>query len=499
MALPYLASIVVGLLAGYLVIKSFSPRRLPAPLPPGPRPRPLIGNLKDLPQVGERDWEHWLKHKALYGPISSLNVLGQTFIILNDSRLAVELFEQRSKWHSDRPQMFFAAEMAIRRAMNKEIGSKVAVSRFNELQAVEARRFLLRVLENPEDLTHHIRKEAGAVVLKLAYGYNIEPHKQDPLVDLADISMYYFSLVGRYGAWLVDVIPSCRHFPMLLSRSKESFAAFGGKPYNLVKQQMAQGNFHPSYLSNLLGSEDIEPGSEREYVIKWSAASMYAGGADTTVSTMSCFFLAMSLNPEVQKKAQEEIDRVIGTRMPTFADRENLRYIDAMVKELLRWHPVVPTNVTHVSTHNDTCQGYFIPKGSIIIANIWGFTHDPEVFHDPMSFKPERFLGENPEPDARRLAFGFGRRICPGRVLADSAIFINIAQCLTVFNISKKIRNGKVIEPRVEFQPALISHPLPYEVTIKPRSPAHEDLIRSVKTDYPWERSHAADLKNIQV
>lgn len=52
-------------------------------------------------------------------------------------------------------------------------------------------------------------REAGAVVLKLAYGYTVEPHKQDPLVDLADVSMYYFSLVCRYGAWVVDVIPSC--------------------------------------------------------------------------------------------------------------------------------------------------------------------------------------------------------------------------------------------------------------------------------------------------
>jgi hypothetical protein len=115
-----------------------------------------------------------------------------------------------------------------------------------------------------------------------------------------------------------------------------------------------------------------------------------------------------------------------------------------------------------------------------------------------MAFKPERFLGENPEPDTHRLAFGFGRRICPGRVLADAAIYLNVAQCLAVFNISKEIGNGKKIEPRVEFQPGVISHPMPYEVTIKPRSSAHEDLIRSVETDYPWERSHAADLENIK-
>ncbi|KAB8249281.1 cytochrome P450 [Aspergillus flavus] len=526
MASLHLASIAIGVLTAYLLTKLLTFKKPPAPLPPGPPPKPIIGNLKDLPQNGERDWEHWLKHKELYGPISSITVLGQTFIILNDQKLAVELLEQRSKWHSDRPKMFFAAEMsgcggilglipysdrsrAIRKAMNKEIGSKVAVSRFNALQEAETRRFLLRVLEAPEELRNHIRTEAGAVVLKLAYGYTVEPHKQDPLVDLADVSMYYFSLVCRYGAWVVDVIPSLRFLPSCFpgtefkrigQRSKEAFNNFGGKPYNFVKQQMSQGTHHPSYLSSILESEEIEPGSEKEYVTKWSAASIYAGGADTTVSTMASFFLAMALYPEAQRKAQEEIDRVVGnSRLPTFADRDNLPYINATVKEVLRWHPVVPNNLPHLSTHDDMCQGYFIPKGSIVISNIWGFAHDPDVFHDPMTFKPERYLGDNPEPDSHRISFGFGRRICPGRVMADAAIYLNIAQSLAAFNIGKKVVDGKEVEPRVEFQAALISHPEPYDVSIKPRSSVHEELIRAVEEEYPWEKSHADELVNIKV
>ena len=70
-------------------------------------------------------------------------------------------------------------------------------------------------------------------------------------------------------------------FKRVGQRSKEAFEKFGGKPYNFVKQQMSQGTHHPSYLSSILESEDIEPGSEKEYVTKWSAASIYAGGADT--------------------------------------------------------------------------------------------------------------------------------------------------------------------------------------------------------------------------
>ena len=110
-----------------------------------------------------------------------------------------------------------------------------------------------------------------------------------------------------------------------------------------------------------------------------------------TVSANYSFFLAMVLYPEVQKKAQEELDRVVGSdRLPTFADRKNLPYINALVKESIRWHPVAPlgtcpsrlysvytyflicaTGLPHVPIEDSIVNGYFIPKGSIIMANIW--------------------------------------------------------------------------------------------------------------------------------
>lgn len=91
-----------------------------------------------------------------------------------------------------------------------------------------------------------------------------------------------------------------------------------------------------------------------------------------TVSSIACFFLAMALFPEVQRKAQQELDKVVGNNLlPQFNDRENLPYINALVKEVLRWHPVVPMNVAHTSIEDDICEGYFIPKGSSILANIW--------------------------------------------------------------------------------------------------------------------------------
>jgi hypothetical protein len=152
---------------------------------------------------------------------------------------------------------------------------------------------------------------------------------------------------------------------------------------------MDAGKHEPSYLANLFKVEGYPvSGSEEELVAKWTAASLYTGGADTvglssgwhavpadelqTVCSIENFFLAMTTYPEVQRKAQDEIDRVLGAdRLPKVADRTSLPYIDAVVKEVLRWHPIAPMGIPHMSVGDDICEGYFIPKGSLVMPNIW--------------------------------------------------------------------------------------------------------------------------------
>lgn len=153
------------------------------------------------------------------------------------------------------------------------------------------------------------------------------------------------------------------------------------------------------------------PDPAEEYIIKWSTVAIYGGGADTTVSATFGFFLLMMQHPEVQRAAQEELDSVVGLdRLPSFDDRPNLPYINALVKELLRFAPVVPMGLPHVGLEDHVYNGYHIPKGAILLANIWNFHHDPTLYKDPNEFRPERFLGEKPELDTHSTVFGFGRR-----------------------------------------------------------------------------------------
>lgn len=115
-----------------------------------------------------------------------------------------------------------------------------------------------------------------------------------------------------------------------------------------------------------------------------------------------------------------------------------------------------------------------------------------------MTFNPDRFLTtptHTAEPDPRSWIFGYGRRVCPGRYVADNALFITIAQSLKVFTIEKVVENGKVVEPELKFEAGVVSHPVPYRTNIRPRSEKEERLIKEAEKEYPWQESDAAALE----
>ncbi|KAL4953791.1 cytochrome P450 [Aspergillus filifer] len=533
-----LGVVVLGLLGLYALkrfLENTSSSVPHLPLPPGPKPLPVVGNLHDLPPGDEPDWLHWVKHKDLYGPISTVSVLGQRLIILNDAQLAIDLLHKKAGVHSDRPD----APMAVlsgwgngsviirygplvtagRKNMHREIGTQAAVSRFQGTQDLEVRRFLLRVFNDPSQLAQHARKLAVAVILKITYGYEIDQGDgaNDPLVDIADAALLNFSISARPATWAVDLFPALKYIPSWVPGAsfqrtaalfRKQTEALSDVPWAFVKRQMQQpSRFHePSYVSNLLDANpDIDVGSPEETSIRWTAASLYGGAADTTVSTITTFYLAMTLYPDVQKTAQAEIDTIIGRlRLPTTDDREKLPYINALVKEALRWHPVIPMGIPHRAMADDICSGYRIPKDSVILANLWAFTHDENTYQTPSEFNPSRFLGDSPEKDPHTLVFGFGRRICPGRVLADRIIFLAIAQSLAAFEIQPSRLGGRdeyAIKDqqqfsRTQFSPGVISHSKPLDVDIKLRDQSYEELVRSVER-VEWKREHADVLRGL--
>jgi cytochrome P450 len=167
------------------------------------------------------------------------------------------------------------------------------------------------------------------------------------------------------------------------------------------------------------------------------------------------FFLMMVVNQGAQEKAQAEIDAVVGKdRLPTIDDRPLLPYLDAIFREILRYSPVAPLSIPHATVDDDMYNGFHIPKGAIILANLWAMGHDESRYPDPHAFKPERFLNDDGSlkpNDIEHIAYGFGRRICVGRHLADTSVWSVIAKVLAVFKILRPLDENGVeipVEPR---------------------------------------------------
>ncbi|KAI0068104.1 cytochrome P450 oxidoreductase [Artomyces pyxidatus] len=506
-------------LACLIVIGQY--RRYSHPLPPGPRGIPFIGNILDLPK--DYEWIHWAKHRGLYGPISSVSILGQPVIFLNSLDVCNDLLEKRSSIYSGRPVLPFAGEMigwnremilapygsrfrALRKLVARQIGSKAAIAApfVRETQEYETRHFLARVCANPEDMFRDIRLMTAAIFMRISHGYTVSKnsHRPDPLLALLDTAAHEFYLATLPGTWTVDAFPILRHLPAWFPGAsfKQTAACFrrtvlasAQKPIEFVKEELREKRALPSFASAGLEDPQVD-----EDVVVYAAASLFGGGTDTVVATQMTFVLAMILYPDVQKRAQAELDAVLGNeegtrRLPTFKDRESLLYLEAVYKEVLRWHVIGPMGIPHTSTEDDWYNGYFIPKGSLVFSNIWAISQDTAYYKDPTSFNPDRFMPDTSALDPHVFAFGFGRRKCPGVDMAGANLFIFMALTLSVLEFGP----GDGGMPEAEFVSGTVSHPKPFAYSVRPRSKEALSTVKAVHAELPLKESDADKVQSV--
>jgi len=235
-----------------------------------------------------------------------------------------------------------------------------------------------------------------------------------------------------------------------------------------------------SVIAELAQKSEGNPGEIE--MIKGMGTISFISASDTTMSVISSFLLAITLHPDVQAKGRAEIDRVVGRdRLPTFEDRQSLPYIESIYRETMRMNPSVPLGVSHVSTEDDVYRGYYIPKGCVVVPNIWAMGRDPDVYSEPDRFMPERFMDSPAGPFANINdihAFGFGRRVCVGRYMADNTVWLTIASVLATLDLRKdKDKAGNEIDIPGEFTRTFFRHPTPYQSSITPRDQQARELI----------------------
>ncbi|EGO22751.1 hypothetical protein SERLADRAFT_371048 [Serpula lacrymans var. lacrymans S7.9] len=458
------------------------------PLPPGPKPLPLIGNLRDLPLKNEAaTYNDWAKR---YGDLVYANVLGRHLLFVNSTQIANDLFEKRMGWDWSFGHMPYGERWRKHRKMFERQFRPAVAPTYWPVQRKEAHALLRNILDAPSDLIEHLRHNAASVIMNVIYGIEIAP-RNDRYIDIAEKALDGMAKAAAPGAFLVDVLPFLKYVPAWMPGAgfqrkaiawKKAVLEMRDAPFEAVQNALSHGKASPCFVSNLINDLDKENTEDQVETIRGCAGLAYA---ESEVSSLSSFFLAMVLHPDVQEKARAELDSVIGPgRLPDFNDRPTLPYINAIVKEVLRWNPVAPLGLPHMVTSDDVYEGYFIPAGTTIIGNTWTILHDERNYSQPMRFWPERFLTADGEEDNTALdpataAFGYGRRICPGRFMADAQLWISVACLLTVFDISPGFdENGRPIKTEAAFESGMICHPKPFGFTITPRSESAKAIIK---------------------
>ncbi|CAE6431274.1 unnamed protein product [Rhizoctonia solani] len=475
-------TLALGPWALYIVIRRS--QRLKLPLPPGPKPDPLIGHLRVLPASDEhRAYARW--GKELNSEIISINIPGQTIVVLNSTKAANELLDKRSAIYSDRPTvpmisypelvdwsnntalMRYGERWRSQRRMTNQVLNKGASAPRWPLITEQCRLALQRISKAPENFSQEIRRSVrkqreisgqlnfkrrmmGSTLLSTVYGYEVTS-ANDPLVELVETGVDHLSDAAIVGNFYVNVIPWLRHVPDWFPGTKWKQAVISWRkerdemvnlPFNWTKSQISSGTAAHSMVQSLLAKLDDDLdlkqyNAETEEKIKWAAVAIFAGGTDTTAASILSFILAMTLNQHVVAKAQAEIDQVIGKkRLPDMSDRESLPYIECVLREILRWQPATPVGIPHACIEDDEYHGYFIPKGAIVS--------------------------------------------CPGIHMAEATLFITIATFLALFDIRPvKDEQGNDVIPEVKMKSnTVVSYPADFKCSITPRSEKAMEILK---------------------
>ncbi|EMD31245.1 hypothetical protein CERSUDRAFT_100592 [Gelatoporia subvermispora B] len=452
-----------------------------------------------------RTWLQFAEWAKQYGDIIHLSALGTEIVVLSSPKVVSDLLEKRSTIYSDRPTLPMAGELVgykdalplcaygpRYREMRKLLADVISTRSSKVLYPMYLQKvqlFLARIAEDPSALRAHIRWLVGSIVLNISHGRNVKDI-DDPLLTLADQATSDFSAATTPGAYFVDVLPILRLVPNWFPGAgfkrkagewRQRMKRIRDEEYEVIEQQVKQGTATSSFIANVIENHP-ERTADQDNIFRWTAVGLYGGGSDTSVSAIESFFLSMSVCPDVQRRAQEELERVVGpNRLPNSGDRPHLPYIEAVIREIYRWNPVAPLSLPHRLTRDDVYKGYHLRAGSIVFANSWAILHDPVIYPDPMDFKPERYLGEQDSginPDPRAFAFGYGRRACPGERLADDSLFAAVSMTLHLFTISPaKDQNVEPESVDVMYTPEMISHPVHVKCSVKLRSSAVRALL----------------------
>jgi len=385
----------------------------------------------------------------------TLQMGSRTWIVLNSKRVASEIINKRGSVTHERPYMPIASGLVSnnkrtviqrtadwtegRRVMHQLLNGSV-LKTYGGWQEQESVRLLQNYLDDPTRWYSHHYRYTSSVMYRIVFGETMQRSKAD-LDAFQQVTIEFFeALRNNVG----DFIPLIADLPRFLWWGRSYWEQMGNRHYALfrswwdpVKAAIADDTAPPSFVRDILLNPDTRYTGTDDQAM-YLATSIISAGSDTARMTLNTFVMAALTEPATLARARAEIDSVCGDaqRLPMLADMHALPYICGMVKETLRWRPVVPLVPPHYLVQDLEFEGYTFPTGTCFVINNMAIGQECE---EPDEYKPERWMEDGMQETALHdfWQFGGGRRVCVGYKLAQQELFIAMSRLAYCFDFGK--------------------------------------------------------------
>ncbi|XP_073530057.1 cytochrome P450 2C5-like [Phyllobates terribilis] len=452
-------------------------------LPPGPRPLPIIGNLHILDRKRPYQTMHQLSKK--YGPVYTIKLGVEKVVVLCGYDAIKDALVNHADEFSGRPSVPIFLDVTKGKGIiftnydNWKVMRRFTISTLRDFgmgkEAIENKiseesDFLVKKLKSykgqPFDNTMIINAAVANIIISVLLSNRFD-YEDPTLLKLLKIVNENVQLFGSSKAMLYNAFPSvmrwCSRLQKTVTRNVDELHAFIRETFTSHRKQLDvndQRNLIDSFLVKQR-EEKPNPGlyftNENLTVL---VADLFSAGMETTSTTLRWGLLLMMKYPEIQKKVQSEIERVIGLAEPQVSHRKDMPYTDAVIHEIQRFGNIVPTNVPHATTQDVNFRGYRIPKGTYVIPLLTSALYDKDHFVKADEFYPEHFLdsGGNFVRKEAFIPFSAGKRSCAGENLAKMELFMFFVKLLQNFTFQAPPGATLNLTPRVGFTACPMAH-----------------------------------------
>ncbi|KAB8200582.1 cytochrome P450 [Aspergillus parasiticus] len=381
-----------------------------------------------------------------YGPIICVRFGSLKMILLGNYEVTHDLLEKRGSKYSSRPKFLadrvsngllptflpFKEKWKTHHRLHTSLLTIQASQHYQVVQDVESKQMVYELLST-KDFPGRFQRYASSQIFSLAYGKRMPRGDEPEVRELEDV--------------MNGILES-------ISLGEEVFPILKWLPDRLAPWRA-------------LGLSEPE--------LWYNVGALYEAGTDSTAIVLEVFVMACVLHPDVVRRAHEELDSVVGMRMPTFEDLPNLPYIKAIVSEVFRWRHPSPGGLHHAADEDDVYRGFSIPKGTAVVANHFSLDTDESIFDRPFDFDPDRWIRN---PHLPVSAFGFGRRACPGLYVGQNSVSIAVSRLLWAYDIGYAYENGQ----RLEVDPWDLTQgigvrPSPFQASFQVRGEKRQEII----------------------